>query len=238
MGSSGSKHLDGIVQPTQSEYQQYSYCITNPTAAGCTDVESYCRKQGEDAYNDILCYKFLPARCQTTNMQSGDICDWYSNMDFSWGTVDKTVADFCNVHPTDPKCTCLSSQINCPDKFDSTCVAGGYRNYNMMKQSCPNVLSCDQQVGLSPASVSVLVNAEQNCGTGGTSAIAAGIFDNLEKNLTRPIGGLVSLESTNPAASYVLQQPVYVFVLLLLFIFMLFYASIVSDDNNIIRASV
>lgn len=76
------------------------------------------------------------------------------------------VQNFCQKNPTDPRCSCISSEMTCPNKFDKSCISkNGYRTQDMMKAACPNVMNCVQYLALSPGAQQLATNTQQNCST-------------------------------------------------------------------------
>lgn len=83
----------------------------------------------------------------------------------SSGKLDDTmVANYCQTNPNDDLCSCISSEIPCPNKFDTNCIKkGGYKTTDMSTVTCPNILNCNQFLTLSPGAQAVATNVEQNC---------------------------------------------------------------------------
>lgn len=133
----------------QPVYQDFTPAITaNYTPAGIAD--------GCMGIGDPTSWKYQPG--------SGD-CDKYM------------VTNFCQAYPTDPRCSCISSEMTCPNKFDQNCIKNnGYRTADMQKVACPNVMNCIQYNRLSSDAKAIAVNYDQNCssssnsGTSGSSA--------------------------------------------------------------------
>jgi hypothetical protein len=71
---------------------------------------------------------------------------------------------FCAQNPNHPFCTCVKSPHQCPNKFDSRCVANnGYRTADMLQAKCPDVITCQQFVNMSPEARMLAVRVDQQC---------------------------------------------------------------------------
>jgi hypothetical protein len=80
------------------------------------------------------------------------------------------VQNFCQKNPADPRCSCVISEMTCPNKFDKSCISkNGYRTNDMMKAACPNVMNCVQYLALSPGAQQLATNTQQNCSTDTTN---------------------------------------------------------------------
>jgi hypothetical protein len=80
--------------------------------------------------------------------------------------ADKFMINWCQSHPNDPRCSCIMSEMTCPNKFDSNCIKkNGYRTSDMVKTPCPSVMNCTQFLSLSPGSQALATNVQQNCST-------------------------------------------------------------------------
>lgn len=63
-----------------------------------------------------------------------------------------------------PMCSCVNSEIPCPNKNDKNCVANnGYMTKNMTTVACGNYINCTQINNLSGSAKALLVNNTQNC---------------------------------------------------------------------------
>lgn len=81
------------------------------------------------------------------------------------------VQNFCQKNPSDPRCSCVSSEMTCPNKFDKSCISqNGYRTNDMMKAACPNIMNCVQYLALSPGAQQLATNTEQNCSTNSSNS--------------------------------------------------------------------
>lgn len=77
---------------------------------------------------------------------------------------DVMVLNYCQNNPTDDLCTCIMSQLPCPNKFDTNCIQkGGYKTSDMLIAKCPDILTCTQQVNIAKDAIAIAVNIEQNC---------------------------------------------------------------------------
>jgi|ERR1700678_81739 len=170
-----------------------------PLSANCsTIVQNYCGI-GSNIFTDPICISWAAQNPTQANVLSANYCtpsmiksdqncrSWVASSNIQ-GTIDNLmVTEYCQNNPTDTLCSCIMSEIPCPNKFDNTCIQdGGYKTKDMMTVTCPNVLNCNQYITLSPGAKAVAVNFEQNCGTTQTTAAIATIFDSLwsdHKNL-------------------------------------------------------
>lgn len=120
----------------QPQYRDFTDAIAATyTASGIAD--------GCMGVGDPSTWKYQPG--------SGD-CDSYM------------VTDFCQKFPSDPRCSCITSEMTCPNKFDQNCIKNnGYRTADMQRVTCPNVMNCVQYNRLSPDAKAVAVNYEQSC---------------------------------------------------------------------------
>lgn len=88
------------------------------------------------------------------------------------------VSTYCPQNPTDPRCSCVMSEMSCPNKFDQSCIKNnGYRTNDMKTVTCPDVMNCIQYNRLSPGAKALATNFQQNCSTSttvnGTTTAAA-----------------------------------------------------------------
>lgn len=89
------------------------------------------------------------------------------------------VQNFCQKNPTDARCSCVVSEMTCPNKFDKSCISrNGYRTNDMMKAACPNVMNCVQYLALSPGAQQLATNTEQNCSTSATNSSETSVTNN------------------------------------------------------------
>lgn len=118
-----------------------------------------------------------PVRLMTTPEGIADGCMGVGDPKFrlyqpqSAGCDKYMVTDFCQKYPTDPRCSCVSSEMTCPNKFDKNCIAkNGYRTSDMMTVKCPDVMNCVQYLALSPGAQQLATNTQQNCSTSSTNS--------------------------------------------------------------------
>jgi hypothetical protein len=88
---------------------------------------------------------------------------------------DQLMMHYCQTTgQNDPRCACVNSEMDCPNKFDKKCIQNNaYRTADMARTPCPNVMNCTQFVSLSPGAQAIATNVDQNCAsaqkTGATS---------------------------------------------------------------------
>jgi hypothetical protein len=258
MGNKSSKKKDSVsVQaPVTSDtiYNTYSSCINDPTSNKCTSATTYCQSLGNGAANDKLCKNYMPALCSSpnalTNIGTASACQAYALNKISWGLMDQDMTDYCNANPHAGACTCINSEITCPNKFDSACMSAGYQTWGMVNNSCPNtVLTCEQQVGLSPGAMALAVNTESNCSIDGESdsdimnSISA-VISNIKANVVRPMSDILPASITSATANNdifesVISAPVYVYILFFVFILLILYTSIglQEEEYEVLRST-
>lgn len=79
------------------------------------------------------------------------------------------VRTFCQQFPNDPRCSCILSEMTCPNKFDQNCIKNnGYRTNDMKTVTCPDVMNCIQYNRLSPGAKALATNFQQNCSSSST----------------------------------------------------------------------
>jgi hypothetical protein len=80
---------------------------------------------------------------------------------------DAFMSTWCRSNPSDPRCSCVASEMTCPNKFDKGCIANnGYKTSDMVNAPCPNIMNCTQFLSLSPGAQAVATNVDQNCSSG------------------------------------------------------------------------
>lgn len=101
-------------------------------------------------------------------MGIGDSASW--KYEPGSGNCDSyMVRTFCQQHPSDPRCSCILSEMTCPNKFDNNCIrSNGYRTNDMKTVTCPDIMNCVQYNRLSPGAKAVATNYQQNCSTSTT----------------------------------------------------------------------
>lgn len=133
------------------------------------------------------------ANCCMGKFLSGNCPDGFTPQSY---TCDRFMTSWCQTHPNDSRCSCVMSEMTCPNKFDKNCMNNnGYRTTDMVKTPCPSIMNCTQFLGLSPGAQNIASNVEQNCtskisgsgaapGTAGTTditntapAFTSGTFD-------------------------------------------------------------
>lgn len=145
------------------------------TSSYCNDVlSSYC-SVGNRVFTDAKCRSWAAAfpdqsfavkknYCNSDNIAKDSYChDWVTSAEAQGKIDDIIVVDYCQKY-SDPICSCVTSEINCPNKFDSKCISqGGYKTYDMLTAACPSIMNCSTFVSLSPQAQAIATNVEQNC---------------------------------------------------------------------------
>jgi hypothetical protein len=88
---------------------------------------------------------------------------------------DQFMTQWCQKNPTNPKCSCIMSEMTCPNKFDTGCIQkNGYQTNGMKNTPCPSVMNCTQFLALSPDAQALATNVQQNCSSSvGTTPVVA-----------------------------------------------------------------
>jgi hypothetical protein len=77
---------------------------------------------------------------------------------------DKFMINYCQTNTDDPRCSCILSEMTCPNKFDTNCIQkNGYRTNDMAKTPCPSVMNCTQFLSLSPGAQALATGVQQDC---------------------------------------------------------------------------
>lgn len=147
-----------------------------PLSSNCSStVQNYC-SSGNRIFTDSMCISWAAQNPTQANVIKKSYCkpgiiptdascrSWIASSD-TQGTIDDVmVSNYCQNNLKDDLCSCVMSEIPCPNKFDSNCIQkGGYKTKDMMTVTCPNVLNCTQFLALSPGAQSIATNVEQNC---------------------------------------------------------------------------
>ena len=145
-------------------------------------VQNYC-SSGDKIFTDPICQQWAvnnvnqaftmkKTYCSPNNIKSDKNCrNWVSSSEVQGKIDDIMVVDYCQNNTSDPLCSCVLSEMTCPNKFDSKCISqGGYKSADMMNVQCPNVMNCTQFVGLSPGAQAIATNVSQNCSSSTGSA--------------------------------------------------------------------
>lgn len=119
------------------------------------ECKTHCNNLGN-------CYDINSEFCTVDKINSNANCKkWILD---NQGHHDYVAGKFCDIHPSDPFCNCIKSEITCPNKFDKTCIPpSSYKTKDMLVADCPPVMTCNQFFNLSPESKAIAVNTEQNC---------------------------------------------------------------------------
>lgn len=154
-----------------------------PLSPGCSSiVQNYC-SSGDKIFTDPICQSWAsqPQNTQTAFTMQQQYCtvdkisgdqncrNWVASAP-AQGKIDSLmITNYCQTHPTDSLCSCVMSEIPCPNKFDTNCIQkGGYKSADMMNVQCPNVLNCTQFLSLSPGAQAIATNVQQNCASSST----------------------------------------------------------------------
>lgn len=154
----------------------------------------------------------------------GEFC----NMSPQDGNCDQFMIRYCQT-PTgfaDPRCSCLTSEMNCPNKFDVNCIKNnGYRSSDMIKAACPNVMNCTQFVSLSPGAQAIATNVQQDCASAQTTGAT---------KTTTPISATMPSSTSNTTSlttgSGLLWLFIIIFILILVAVAVYLVAS--GDDDE------
>jgi hypothetical protein len=142
---------------------------------------------------------------------------------------DTFMNNYCRNTPAgqaDPRCSCINSQITCPNKFDKNCIANlGYRTTDMANTQCPDIMNCTQFLNLSPGAQAVATNFDQSC-----------------SNTTSTVQNTNAVSQTAPAAtvggiSAIWLVIILVFVLLIVSGIILYFTLGRSDDSEEYQSS-
>jgi hypothetical protein len=188
--------------------QQYGRNKGANASVSCKYVTGMRGRYG--SYIDSLSYQctdFSAAKAAlTTDEGRVQCCMGLTNPDFCDMTpqsaqCDQFMMSYCQSHPGDPRCACIMSEMDCPNKFDKNCIKNNaYRTGDMVRTPCPNVMNCTQFVSLSPGAQAIATNVDQNCAsaqkTGATSTtppIPATMPTSGGNNVSLNTGGGVAL---------------------------------------------
>lgn len=207
----------------------YPYVTCNPAytplAPVCTNsVQKHCAK-GNNIFNDNLCTTWSNSYKDVAFPLKKSYCAQYPNDPYCkiWYTTDEAqgriddliVTNYCKLNPTDSICSCINSEIPCPNKFDLNCIKNnGYKTYEMINVQCPNVLNCTQFLGLSPGAKAIATNVDQSCSMNTNSG-------NSGSSNSAPSGSVVN----NSALSNIFSSNT---IYILLFILLIFISIIIS----------
>ena len=137
----------------------------------------YCSRNPDIANSDICAEWYLENptfKAQIAEM----VCSNPANIEHSkcldWcrqnpGKCDISAKDFCEKHPEDPFCNCITSPVTKynPACVDAQCIGSGYTTASMKSMSCPNIVDCSTQIELQTGGRTTTGNitAVQNCGS-------------------------------------------------------------------------
>lgn len=152
------------------------------------------------------------------------------------GTIDRNMVVYCQRYPDDQLCCHLNSEITCPNKFDTRCVGKAvYSTTDMLRVPCPDVLTCNQYVNLSPDSKVFATKIELNCGstktTGGSNTLSPS-QEGIKNVIDDIISKLPDVNSKLPdnMAMYISNTFIYLSILFLIFVVILIL--IIIDYRN------
>ena len=179
----------------------------NNLAPSCSPiVQSYC-SSGDKIFTDPICQQWAANNlnqafimkktyCSPDKIKSDQNCrNWVTSSDVQGKIDDIMVLKYCQTNPKDSLCTCIMSEMTCPNKFDTNCIRqGGYKSSDMMNVTCPNVMNCNQFLGLSPNSQAIATNVQQNCSSTTSSGNQP---NNVTNNPTIPNTNIISILLNN-----------------------------------------
>jgi hypothetical protein len=132
----------------------YSWCTQNETNM----VDPKCTSLHE--YPQIMT-RYCNSIDKITNSQ---LCRAYLSTPEAGGNIDTTMVQYCNKAPTDSLCCFIKSTIPCPNKFDTRCTGvPAYQTSSMVSTVCPDVLTCNQYISLSPGAKAYATKFDQSC---------------------------------------------------------------------------
>lgn len=174
----------------------------------------------------------IPIKMQVcANMNNCTCRNWAVSAE-AMGNIDSIMTPFCAANPNDPLCTCINSPFvainGCPNKFDKKCVATGYETSSMIKSQCPNIINCNQQVNLTPAQLSLMVDSTVNlsCG-GGTNAVVSNTGGSTSK--TTSVG---SASGGTGSSTFSTTDIMYIVALIFLILIVVIAISIVAYKKS------
>ncbi len=140
-------------------------------------VAGYCQ-QGNNIFSDAKCVEWgsvdanrhaalgMKQKYCEGKFGSDASCRAWAQSSEAQGQIDSIVVPFCQSNPNDPLCSCVNSEMTCPQKFDTNCIRNaGYKSFNDMNIPCPDVMNCNQYINLSPGAKAIASNFQQNCST-------------------------------------------------------------------------
>jgi hypothetical protein len=138
--------------------------INNYESSTCIDTLNSVCSQGNNAATNPVCTNWLKQHCTADNINGSQICRDFLNGAVAQGQMDNVMSTYCKRYPNDEMCSCINSQLPCPNKQDSGCITrNGYITSAMLKNKCAPVISCSQQVNLSPSALNLALFVEQDC---------------------------------------------------------------------------
>lgn len=157
--------------------QQYGRNRDANANVSCKYVTGMRGRSGK--YIDSIAYQctdFSEAKAaQTTDEGKVKCCMGLTNPDYCVMTpqsaqCDQFMIQYCQRNFNDPRCACVNSEMDCPNKFDKNCIKNNaYRTADMARTPCPNVMNCTQFVSLSPGAQALATNVSQDCASASTS---------------------------------------------------------------------
>lgn len=127
------------------------------------------------------------------------------------GQCDQFMVNWCQTHSSDPRCSCIMSEMTCPNKFDTNCIKqNGYRTNDMAKTPCPSIMNCTQFLSLSPGAQSLATGVQQDC----KSTISSST--DVSANIGTPNIGVTPV--SDALSSYSMEYIILIFLFLLIVI--------------------
>jgi len=127
-------------------------------------IANYCGL-GNNAAVNPYCAKWLRNYCGNVGTaHESPLCQTFLNGPAAQGIMDEPMAAYCQSYPDDPLCSCINSQIPCPNKQDENCIMNnGYKTADMLTKTCDPVIRCSQQINLPQSAINLGVFVEQDC---------------------------------------------------------------------------
>lgn len=195
------------------------YCYCNAIPAAC--IGAMAQYANSDPNSNYDYANWLSGHCTAANMTSPE-CRSYANSYTSYGVIDKPMTDFCKteIGQTDDLCSCINSKLGyCANKFDKNCKnKNGYQTFDMITATCPDMLTCDQQVTLDKGALSLLTHITQNCSTSSEQTILDRLTSPLSTEITKPA------VLNNAFFTIMFDLPVYIYLVVMMLILLILIA--------------
>jgi hypothetical protein len=211
---------DTSAYQTCQKYPNTAYCYCNATPDACApppiSLTSLC-SQGNNAAQNYNCTNWLSSWC-TPDRMGDSLCQKYAQSTAAKGQIDDNMKVYCAsaAGRDSDLCSCINSPVGfCANKFDKNCIKkNGYETYDMISTSCPDYLTCKQQVNLSTGALAVLMNVSQTCSTGATATIEDELKGPLSDTIDNPY-------PNNSFINTIFSWPLYLFLIIFLFILLI-----------------